>query len=85
MNRRANGVQSAAVYVDGVLVKERPWHIVTPSLSTGKGDLDGWFDSDFNIPVQYTRGKPRITVEIKYIGSPKKEINEFYYWIYSYK
>ncbi|MBK8653032.1 MAG: DUF2961 domain-containing protein [Haliscomenobacter sp.] len=85
MNRRDNGVQSAAVYADGVLVKERPWHIVTPSLSTGKGDLDGWFDSDFNIPVQYTRGKPRITVEIKYIGSPKKEINEFYYWIYSYK
>ncbi|MBP9873263.1 MAG: DUF2961 domain-containing protein [Haliscomenobacter sp.] len=85
MNRRDNGVQSAAVYADGVLVKERPWHIVTPSLSTGKGDLDGWFDSDFNIPVQYTQGKPRITVEIKYIGSPKKEINEFYYWIYSYK
>jgi hypothetical protein len=40
-------------------------------------------DKDFEIPVNYTKNK--ITIEIKSIDSPqKKEINEFYYWIYSY-
>jgi hypothetical protein len=88
INRKGNGVQTAEVYVDGVKVKEKPWHIVTPSLSTGEGgkdDFDGWLDSDFEIPVHYTKSKDKITIEIKYIDSPqKKEINEFYYWVYSY-
>ena len=88
INRKGNGVQTAEVYVDGEKVKERPWHIVTPSLSTGEGgkdDFDGWLDSDFEIPQEYTKGKNKINIEIRYIDSAqKKEINEFYYWIYSY-
>ncbi len=85
INRNGNGVQTAEVFVDGKKV-ERPWHIVIPSLSTGKGIVDGWYDSDFEIPAYYTKGKKRIEIEIRFLASPQKnEINEFYYWIYSYK
>lgn len=85
INRNGNGVQTAFVSVDGHKI-DRPWHIVIPSLSTGKGSVDGWYDSDFEIPVSLTSGKNKITIEVKYFSSPqKKELNEFYYWIYSYK
>jgi hypothetical protein len=84
INRNGNGVQTAEVFVDGKKI-ERPWHIVIPSLSTGKGIVDGWYDSDFEIPSTYTFGKRKINVEVKFVASPQKnEINEFYYWIYSY-
>ncbi|MBL0337003.1 MAG: DUF2961 domain-containing protein [Chitinophagaceae bacterium] len=85
MNRNGNGVQKAEVFIDGKKV-EKPWSVVIPSLSTGKGPVDGWYDSDFEIPSSYTKGKKEIAVEIKFLASPQKnEINEFYYWIYSYK
>lgn len=87
INRNGNGVQTAEVFVDGIKVAETLWHIVTPSKSTGKDSkLDGWLDSDFEIPDKYTKDKSKIFIEVKYAGSPmKKEINEFYYWVYSYK
>jgi NADPH-dependent 7-cyano-7-deazaguanine reductase QueF len=48
--------------------------------------VNGWYDSDFEIPASFTKGKDRVTVEIRYVASPQKnEINEFYYWIFSYK
>lgn len=85
INRNGNGVQTVAVYIDGNQIN-RPWHIVIPSLSTGKGLVDGWYESDFEVPAIYTRGKNKIEVEMKFIASPQKnEVNEFYYWIYSYK
>jgi hypothetical protein len=85
INRNGNGVQTAEVFVDGKKI-ERPWHIVIPSLSTGKGPVDGWYDSDFEIPASLTQGKSSIHVEIKFVASPQKnEINEFYYWVYSYR
>ncbi|MBK8507064.1 MAG: hypothetical protein IPL46_35760 [Saprospiraceae bacterium] len=59
INRTGNGVQTALVYIDGKLVP-RPWHIVIPSLSTGKGPVDGWYDSDFEIPSSFTKGKNRL-------------------------
>jgi hypothetical protein len=84
INRNGNGVQTAEMYVDGKKIG-RPWHIVIPSVTTGKGSVDGWYDSDFEIPPAYTRGKKKIHVEIKFVASPqKKEINEFYYWVYSH-
>ncbi len=85
INRNGNGVQTAEVFIDGKKI-ERPWHIVIQSLSTGKGPVDGWYDSDFEVPLSYTKGKEKIKVEVKFIASPQKnEINEFYYWIYSYR
>ncbi|MBP6022875.1 DUF2961 domain-containing protein [Ferruginibacter sp.] len=85
INRNGNGVQTADVFVDGKKI-ERPWHIVIPSLSTGKGTVDGWYDSDFEIPSSNTKGKNKIDIEVRFVASPQKnEINEFYYWIYSYR
>lgn len=102
INRNGNGVQTAEVFVDGHKIG-RPWHIVTPSLSTRKAptsdggtslqpaiatgrEINGWFDSDFEIPASLTAGKDRVAVEVRYVASPQKnKINEFYYWIYSYR
>jgi hypothetical protein len=85
INRLGNGVQTAEVLVDGTPV-ERPWHIVTLAQSPAEHPLDGWFDSEFEIPASHTRGKDRIEVEIRYVASPQKgEINEFYWWVYSYQ
>lgn len=80
--RSANGVQRAAVYVDGVKVEERPWDIVTLSSAPF---YQGWFDADFEIPVRYTKGKRSIRLRVQYEdGGTKPEINEFYYWVYCY-
>jgi hypothetical protein len=101
INRSGNGVQTAEVWVDGVKVS-RPWHIVTASFDTGPRPaqsgtalqpamatgrkIDGWFDSDFEIPASLTRGKRRLQIEVRYLAAPlKSEINEFYYWVYSYR
>jgi hypothetical protein len=38
-------------------------------------------DSNFKIPASYTKGKDKVSMEIRYVASPQKnEINEFYYW-----
>jgi hypothetical protein len=85
INRDGNGVQKAIVFVDGFRM-DKPWNIVIPSMSTGKGPVDGWYDSDYEIPAKLTSGKDKLHIEIKFEFSPQKhEINEFYYWIYSYK
>lgn len=85
INRLGNGVQTASVLVDGTPVG-RPWHIVTLAQSPAEHPLDGWFDSEFEIPASHTRGKDRIEVEIRYVASPQKgEINEFHWWVYSYR
>lgn len=84
LNRNGNGVQTTNVYVDGQLVP-KPWHVVIPSLSTGKGTVDGWYDSDFEIPSSFTKGKKSIKVQIEFVRSPQQgSVNEFYYWVYSY-
>jgi hypothetical protein len=80
--RSDNGVQRANVYVNGVIVKERPWDICTLSSAPF---YQGWFDDDFEIPVSYTKGKRSINIRIEYLnGGSKAEINEFYFWVYSY-
>jgi|SRR5690242_13487390 len=84
INRKDNGFQQADVFVDGKKVS-RPWLIVTPSKGIGKDKIDGWYDSEFEIPASYTKNKKQVRIEIKYSDAEKKEINEFYYWIYSYE
>lgn len=101
INRAGNGVQTAEVRVDGVKVP-RPWHIVTasfdtgprpenggtalqPAMATGRS-IDGWYDSDFELPASLTRGKSQLKIVVKYLAAPfKSDINEFYYWVYSYR
>jgi len=78
INRNEDGLQVADVFVDGRKVN-RPWLIVTPSKGIGKDKIDGWYDSDFEIPASYTKHKSHVEIEIKYVdSSEKKEINEFY-------
>jgi hypothetical protein len=77
-----NGIQRADVYVDGVKVKERPWDICTLSSAPF---YQGWFDSDYEIPSTYTKGKRSIRIRVQHAGGgTRPEINEFFYWVYSY-
>ncbi|HEY4935494.1 MAG TPA: DUF2961 domain-containing protein, partial [Puia sp.] len=81
INRTGNGIQEARVFVDGRLLK-KPWYIVTPS---GAPATNSWFDSEYEIPESYTKNKDKISIRIEYLYSRDKgELNEFYYWIYSY-
>ncbi len=80
--RTDNGRQLAQVSVDGVKVTERLWDIVTQSTAPW---YQGWYDADFEIPPSYTQGKSTIRLKVEYAeGSSQPEINEFYYWIFSY-
>ena len=77
-----NNRQRANVYVDGVLVSERPWYTV--DYERTYRDIR-WLDADFEIPSHYTAGKNAITLKIEYVSGKKPEWDEYYYWIYSYK
>ncbi|GAA4305335.1 hypothetical protein GCM10023143_10540 [Compostibacter hankyongensis] len=81
--RSGNGIQRANVYVDGVKVTERPWDICTLSSAPY---YQGWYDTDFEIPASYTRGKHAVRIRIEYLKGDGSgaDINAFYYWIYSY-
>ena len=81
--RSGNGQQRAYVYVDGVRVHERPWDVCTLSSAPS---YQGWFDADFDIPAAYTAGKRQLHLRVQNAGGGSKpEINEFYYWVYSYE
>ena len=80
--RSGNGLQRALVYVDGVLVNERPWDVCTYSIAPA---YQGWFDTDFEIPAAYTQGKNELHLRVQNAGDSKSSINEFYYWVYSYE
>lgn len=79
---KANNRQEARVFIDGRLVTERPWYAVD-SEKTYR-DIR-WFDSDFEIPAGYTKGKSKITVRIGFIGSQTGRWDEYHYWVYSYR
>jgi hypothetical protein len=82
VNRSNAGLQVADVYVDGVKVAERPWDICTPSAAP---TYQSWFDADFEIPAAYTRGKKHVQIKVQYRSAANKpELNEFYYWVFSY-
>ena len=67
--------QLVNVYVDGVLIKEKPWLTLYPS---SVDQRTAWADSDFEIPESYTRGKS--SVKLKLTGD---SWNEFHYWVFS--
>src|SRR6201999_4536940 len=60
---KANNRQEARVYIDGRLVTERPWYSVDYE-KTYRGIR--WFDSDFEVPASYTKGKNKINVRIEF-------------------
>jgi hypothetical protein len=78
---KANDRQEARVYIDGRLVTERPWY----SVDYGKAFRNiRWFDSDFEVPAEYTEGKSKITIRIEFVSSQTGRWDEYHYWIYSY-
>ena len=86
INRTDNGIQTANVYVDGEKV-DVPWYIITYS---GAGFIrgrtfDGWYDSEYEIPAAFTKGKKKVRIRIEHVQSVKNELNSYYYWVYSYK
>lgn len=78
---KANNRQEARVYIDGQLVAERPWYSVDYE-KTYRGIR--WFDSDFQVPERYTKGKSKLNVRIEFVGSQSGRWDEFHYWVYSW-
>lgn len=76
-----NNRQQARVFIDGILVTERPWYSVDFE-KTYRGIR--WLDSDFEVPETYTKGKSKITVRISFIDSKTGRWDEYRYWVYSY-
>lgn len=74
---KENNRQLAKVFVDGKLVSERPWYSVDFE-RTFRGIR--WFDSEFEIPARYTRGKSKIKVRIELVSSETGRWDEFRYW-----
>ncbi|HEX4273053.1 MAG TPA: hypothetical protein VHZ32_16800, partial [Rhizomicrobium sp.] len=79
---KANNRQEARVFIDERLVTERPWYGVDYEKAY-RGIR--WFDSDFEVPARYTKGKSKITVQIEFIGSETGRWDEYHYWVYSYR
>jgi hypothetical protein len=78
---KENNRQEARVFIDGRLVSERPWYNVDYE-KTYRGIR--WFDSDFEVPQKYTKGKSKIIIRIEFVGSESGRWDEYHYWIYSY-
>ncbi len=81
LNCYRNWLQTGRVYVDG-LEMEKPWHIATFDRSQ---ENQAWMDTDYFIPPEFTSGKKKIQLKIEHNSSANDELNEFYYWIYSYE
>jgi hypothetical protein len=78
---KANNRQLARVFIDGQLVTERPWYTVDYEKAYRN---IRWFDSDFEVPASFTKGKSKITVRINFVSSETGRWDEYHYWIYSY-
>ena len=78
---KANNRQEARVFIDGQLVTERPWYTVDYEKAFRN---IRWFDSDFDVPARYTKGKSQITVRIEFVNSETRRWDEYHYWVYSY-
>ena len=79
---KANNRQEARVFIDGNLVTERPWYSVGYERTYRN---IRWFDSDFEVPARYTKGKSKIAVRIEFSGSKTGRWDEYRYWVYSYR
>lgn len=78
---KENNRQLARVFIDGRMVTERPWYSVDYE-KTYRGIR--WFDSDYELPARYTKGKDKISVRIEFISSKTGRWDEYRYWAYSY-
>jgi hypothetical protein len=79
---KENNQQLARVYIDDVLVRERPWYNVDFERTFRN---IRWLDTDFEVPAAYTRGKAKIRVRIELQSSKTGRWDESHYWVYSYR
>jgi hypothetical protein len=86
INRFGNGIQTANVYVDGKKIPQY-WYILSYSDQSAKGtrSFDGWFESEYDIPQEYTKGKKQVNIKIEYVDAVKKELNSYFIKVFSYK
>jgi hypothetical protein len=63
-------------------VTERPWYFV--DYERVFRDIR-WYDTTFEIPAKYTAGKKRVRIRIEHGSSERGGIDEFHYWVYSYR
>jgi hypothetical protein len=70
------------VYIDDVLVRERPWYSVDFERTFRN---IRWLDTDFEVPAAYTHGKGKIRVRIELQSSKTGRWDESHYWVYSYR
>jgi Protein of unknown function (DUF2961)/Bacterial alpha-L-rhamnosidase 6 hairpin glycosidase domain len=78
---KANNRQEAWVFIDGQRVTEHPWYSVDYE-KTYRGIR--WYDSDFEVPAKYTKGKSKINVRIEFVNSETGRWDEYRYWICGY-
>ena len=83
--RTDNGIQVANVYVNGKKLPQ-PWYILTYSDQKARRNrsFDGWFESEYEIPAKYTKGKDKVNIKIEHVRSIKNELNSYFLKIYSY-
>jgi hypothetical protein len=80
-NRHMSNIQQSDVYVDGVLIPGTPWYLC----DLPAPPHSAFVDTDFEIPAAYTKGKKRVTIELRHVAGEKADsTNEYYYWVYSY-
>jgi hypothetical protein len=86
INRTGNGIQTASIYVDGKKLPI-PWYITTYSDQPNikNRSFDGWFDSEYEIPSDFTKGKKKVRVRVEHVQSIKNELNSYYYWVFCYQ
>ena len=84
--RTDNGIQVANVYVNGKKLPQ-PWYILTYSEQKARRNrsFDGWFESEYEIPAKYTKGKDKVNIKIEHVRSLKNELNSYFLKIYSYE
>ena len=79
---KENNRQLARVFIDGVLVKERPWYTV--DFERTYRDIR-WADTDFDIPAKYTRGKRSLRVRMEHAESENGCLDAFRFWVSCYQ
>ena len=63
VNRQRANVQRANVYVDGQLIPDAPWYVCDIPVPAETA----FRDSDYEIPVKYTKGKSSIAVRLEHV------------------
>lgn len=79
---KENNRQLARVFIEGALVTERPWYTVDFEKTYRS---IRWADTDFDVPVKYTKGKRSLRVRLEHAGSENGCLDAFHLWVFCYR